>query len=270
MPRSGAFIATCAFLACLLLLALLAHWLVPADPYRVDPLQAFLPPSGQHWFGTDGLGRDVFARVMYGARVSLAVGFITVAISSTLGVALGMTAGWFGSWVDSALMRLVDIVMSIPTFFLILSVVAFLKPGIGNIILILGLTSWMGTARLMRAETMRIRDLDYILAARIAGTGGPRMLLRHVLPNAIAPVVVTATLGVAGAIMAESGLSFLGLGVQPPTASWGSMLRDGKETLDLAWWISIFPGLAILLTVLSLNVLGESLRQYLDPRGATL
>ncbi|MDR3074178.1 MAG: ABC transporter permease [Deltaproteobacteria bacterium] len=252
------------------LLALLAPAITPYDPtaINVDPSLKgiFQPPSGAHWMGTDAVGRDVFARMLYGARVSLWVGFVSVGLACCIGVSLGLLAGYYGGLIDEAIMRMVDIMLCFPSFFLILAVIAFLEPNLVNIMVIIGLTSWMGVARLVRAETLSLRERDFVAAARLAGAPSSRILLRHILPNAFAPVLVSATLGVAGAILTESALSFLGLGMQPPMPSWGNMLLEGKQALGIAWWLSAFPGLAILLTVLGYNLLGESLRDILDPR----
>ena len=234
------------------LLALLAPWIAPYDPAAYDLDAVLMPPSPAHLLGTDDLGRDVFSRLLYGARVSLWVGFVAVGISVAVGVFLGLLAGYFGGWVDEIIMRGVDVMLCFPSFFLILSVI--------------GLTSWMGVARLVRAETLSLRERDFVAASKLAGASPARVLLTHILPNALTPVLVSATLGVAGAILVESSLSFLGLGVQPPNPSWGNMLMDGKATLEIAPWLSLYPGLAILITVLGYNLLGESLRDLLDPR----
>ncbi|SBW00300.1 dipeptide transporter; membrane component of ABC superfamily [uncultured delta proteobacterium] len=252
------------------ILAALAPFIAPFDPNAIH-LDAglsniFQPPSWEHWMGTDALGRDVFSRMLHGARVSLWVGFVSVGLASAIGVILGLLAGYYGGLVDEAIMRVVDIMLCFPSFFLILAVIAFLEPNLVNIMVIIGLTSWMGITRLVRAETLSLRERDFIAAARLAGTKPRVILFRHVLPNALAPVLVSATLGIAGAILTESSLSFLGLGVQPPMASWGNMLLEGKQALGIAWWLSMFPGFAILLTALGYNLLGESLRDILDPR----
>ena len=247
------------------LLALLAPWLAPYDPDALH-LDFIQWPNANHWFGTDELGRDILSRMLYGARVSLWVGFVAVGISSAIGIVLGLIAGYFGGLVDELIMRGVDVMLCFPSFFLILAVIAFLEPSLNNIMIVIGLTSWMGVARLVRAETLSLRERDFIAAARVAGAPAVRILFVHVLPNAMAPVLVSATLGIAGAILVESSLSFLGLGVQPPTASWGNMLMDGKNVLEIAPWLSLYPGLAILITVLGYNLLGESLRDLLDPR----
>ncbi len=266
---SGSY-ALCSFGAVLVaivsLSSLCAPWITPYSPTAIDVQAILQPPSAEHFFGTDALGRDIFARMLYGGRVSLWVGFVAVGISTVIGVALGLIAGYFGKFVDEIIMRGVDIMLCFPSFFLILAVIAFLEPSLFNIMLIIGCTSWMGVARLVRAETLTLRERDFILAAKVSGAGSWRIISRHILPNALAPVLVSATLGVAGAVLVESSLSFLGLGVQPPDPSWGNMLTEGKEVLGIAPWLSLFPGLAILTTVLGYNLLGESLRDILDPR----
>lgn len=248
------------------LLAVLAPWIAPYDPTTQHLDFILMPPSSEFWLGTDALGRDVFSRLLYGARVSLWVGFVSVGIAVSLGLALGLVAGYFGGWTDELVMRGVDVMLCFPSFFLILAVIVFLEPNLYNIMIVIGLTSWMGVARLVRAETLSLRQRDFVAAARLAGTGSGGIMLRHILPNALAPVLVSATLGVAGAILVESSLSFLGLGVQPPDPSWGNMLLEGKDVLEIAPWMSVCPGLAILITVLGYNLLGESLRDVLDPR----
>lgn len=204
--------------------------------------------------------------MLYGARISLLVGFVAVGISTLIGIILGSLAGYYGGWIDAVMMRFVDIMLCFPTFFLILAVIAFLDPSIWNIMIVIGLTSWMGVARLIRAEFLSLRQRDFVLAAQALGASDARLIFRHILPNAMSPVLVSATLGVAGAILTESALSFLGIGVQPPTPSWGNMLIVGKQTLGSAWWLSVFPGVAILITVLGYNLLGEGVRDALDPR----
>jgi len=248
------------------LLALLAPWLAPYDPTDINVKAILLPPSWQHWCGTDTLGRDVFSRMLYGARVSLAVGFVAVGIAMLIGILLGAVAGYGGKLADSLIMRWTDMVLCFPTFFLILAVIAFLKPSIWNIMIVIGLTSWMGVARLVRAEFLSLRRREFVLAARATGIPAVRIIGRHLLPNAMGPILVSAILGVAGAVLVESGLSFLGLGVQPPNPSWGNILTEGKDNIQIAWWLSLYPGLAILVTVLGYNLLGEGLRDYFDPK----
>jgi peptide/nickel transport system permease protein len=246
--------------------ALLAHWLAPYDPNAIDLKQVLMSPSPIHLLGTDTLGRDVLSRIIYGARVSLLVGFVAVGISTLIGLLVGALAGYYGGWVDKVLMRLVDLMLCFPVFFLILAVIAVLGPSIWNIMIIIGFTSWMGVARLVRAEFLSLREREFVLAARSLGASDYRLIWRHLLPNALTPVMVSATLGVAGAILTESSLSFLGLGVQPPTPSWGNILTMGWNNIEIAWWLSVFPGLAILVTVMSYNLLGEGIREAIDPR----
>jgi len=248
------------------LLALLAPWIAPYDPTDIDVSVILMPPSWQHWCGTDTLGRDVFSRMLFGARVSLAVGFVAVGISMLIGLILGAVAGYFGGRMDALLMRATDMVLCFPTFFLILAVIAFLEPSIWNIMIVIGLTSWMGVARLVRAEFLSLSRREFVLAAQSLGVAPVRMMWRYLLPNAMGPILVSAILGVAGAVLVESGLSFLGLGVQPPDPSWGNILTEGKDNIQIAWWLSLYPGMAILITVLGYNLLGEGLRDYFDPK----
>jgi peptide/nickel transport system permease protein len=250
----------------LFLVSFLAPLITPYDPNVIDAWNVLLPPSAKHWFGTDEIGRDVFTRVVFGARVSLKVGFVAVGIAAAIGTVVGLLAGFYGGWVDTVLMRFVDIMLCFPTFFLILAVIAMLEPSIWYVMIIIGLTGWMGVARLVRAEVLSLREREFVMAARVLGASDFRILFRHVLPNAISPVLVSATLGVAGAILTESALSFLGIGVPPPTPSWGNILSSGKEFIEFAWWLSLFPGLAIFVTVLAYNLVGEGVRDALDPR----
>ncbi len=250
----------------LLVVSLIAPLIVPFSPNEINAWEVLAPPSLGHWFGTDDLGRDVFSRVVYGARISLLVGFVAAGIAVLIGTLIGLLAGFYGGWIDSLLMRVVDIMFCFPAFFLILAVITFLRPSIWYIMIIIGLTGWMGVARLVRAEVLSIREMDYIMAARCIGCSDRRLIFRHILPNAVSPALVAATLGIAGAILTESALSFLGIGVQPPTPSWGNILTSGKDYIEFAWWLSLFPGLAILVTVLAYNLLGEGVRDAMDPR----
>lgn len=238
----------------------------PYDPERIDVENVLSPPSARHLLGTDDLGRDVFSRMVYGAGISLKVGFVAVGIAVLIGIILGAVSGYYGGWMDVIIMRFVDIMLCFPSFFLILSVIAFLEPSIFNIMAVIGLTSWMGITRLVRAEFLSLKERDFVLAERAIGASTPRIIFMHILPNALAPVLVSATLGIASAVLTESALSFLGIGVQPPTPSWGNMLTQGKEVLGVAWWMSVFPGIAILMTVLGYNLLGEGIRDAIDPR----
>jgi peptide/nickel transport system permease protein len=254
----------------LFVLSFLAPYLTPYAPGDLDAYHVLLPPSSAHWLGTDELGRDVLTRIIYGARISLKVGFVSVGIAAFIGTVAGLFAGYYGGWIDQVLMRFVDIMLCFPTFFLMLAVIAMLEPSIWYIMIIIGLTGWMGVARLVRAEVLTLRERDFILAARAIGASDLRIIFVHILPNALSPVIVTATLGVAGAILTESALSFLGIGVQPPVPSWGNMLTAGKDYLEFAWWLSLFPGLAILVTVIAYNLVGEGLRDALDPRSSRI
>lgn len=260
------FILGAAIVAIVSLASLFAPILAPYPPNAEHLDNILQPPCQAFPCGTDRLGRDVLSRLLYGGRVSLWVGFVAVGISISIGSLLGLISGYFRGWVDEAIMRLVDIMLCFPSFFLILAVIAFLEPSLANIMIVIGLTSWMGGARLVRAETLSLREREYVASARLAGCTTLKILFRHILPNAMAPILITATLGTAGAILVESSLSFLGLGVQPPTPSWGNMLMDGKIAIETAPWLSIYPGLAILVTVLGYNLLGESLRDIFDPR----
>lgn len=238
----------------------------PYDPDATNVASRFLAPSFTHLLGTDHLGRDVLARMLFGARISLVVGFVAVGIAVTIGIVVGAVAGHFGGRIDNFLMRLVDIVICFPRFFLILTVVALVKPSLWNIIIVLGVTGWTGTARLIRGEILSLRERDFVQAARAMGANASRIILRHLVPNALTPVLVSATLGVAGAILTEAGLSFLGFGVQPPQATWGNILTEGRLYIFDAWWLTVFPGLAILVTVLAFNLVGEGIRDAWDPR----
>jgi len=250
----------------LFLVSLFAPWFSPYDPGQIDLKNVLMPPSMDHWLGTDQLGRDVLSRMIWGARISLKVGFVATGVSIIIGTLLGAAAGYYGGWIDAVIMRFVDIMLCFPTFFLILAVIAFLEPSIWNIMIIIGLTGWMGVTRLVRADFISLRERDFVQAARVIGAGDLRIIFVHILPNAMASILVAATLGIAGAILTESALSFLGIGVQPPTPSWGNILTAGKDNIDIAWWLSLYPGLAILITVVGYNLLGEGIRDSLDPR----
>ncbi len=264
--RNPLAVSGLALVTVLAAVALAAPLIAPYDPSAIDTFHILEPPSLAHPCGTDTLGRDCLSRLIYGARISLFVGFVAVGIATAVGTVLGAVAGFYGGWIDTAIMRLVDVMLCFPTIFLIMAVIAFLEPSIWNIMVVIGLTGWMGVARLVRAEFLSLKGRDFVLAARISGASNARILFSHILPNAIAPVLVAATLGVGNAILTESALSFLGIGVQPPTPSWGNMLTEGKDNLEIAWWLSLYPGLAILITVLGYNLLGEGLRDALDPR----
>ena len=246
--------------------SLLAPWIAPYDPSTIDLKHVLAPPSFGHPLGTDQLGRDVLSRMIWGARISLKVGFVATGIAMLIGTILGAASGYYGRWVDATIMRFVDIMLCFPTFFLILAVIAILEPSIWNIMIVIGLTGWMGITRLVRADFISLKERDFVSAARVIGASDFRIIFVHILPNAMASVLVATTLGIAGAILTESALSFLGIGVQPPIPSWGNILTAGKDNIDIAWWLSLYPGLAILITVLGYNLLGEGIRDSLDPR----
>ncbi|HEX6912940.1 MAG TPA: oligopeptide ABC transporter permease [Longimicrobium sp.] len=253
----------------LYLVTLLTPLIAPYDPAAQGDIisSRYLSPSPQHWLGTDKFGRDILSRVLYGARISLSIGFVAVGISMTLGTLIGAVAGYFGGWVDSVLMRFTDMMLAFPRLVLLIVVIAvFESPSIWLVVVVLGLTGWMGTSRIVRGEVLSLREREFVQAARALGMGDLRIILRHVVPNTMAPVIVSATLGIGLTILTEASLSFLGLGVQPPTPSWGNMVADGRDALTEAWWIATFPGLAIVLTVVAFNLLGDGLRDALDPR----
>ena len=288
MKRDGMMWAGIAVLATLAVIAIAAPWLAPHDPLATNVAQALLPPSSAHWLGTDQLGRDVLSRLIYGTRISLVIGVVSVGVAVIIGTAVGAIAGFAGGWLDSVLMRFVDTMLSVPLIFLLLAIVAMdpaerllslaTWPIIGGVaarvfawvdvrILVLmaaiGAMSWMGVARLVRAEILSLKEREFVLAARAIGASRWRILTRHLIPNALNPVLVSATLGVGGAILTESVLSYLGLGVQPPVPSWGNILNEGRVALGVAWWLTLSPGLCILVTVLAFNLVGEGLRERL-------
>lgn len=239
---------------------------IPYSSTEVDLLSAIQPPSRVHWLGTDDIGRDIASRMVHGSRVSLSVGFVAVSIYVIIGLLIGALAGYYGGIIDMIASRLIEIMLTIPTFFLIITVVAFLPQSIFNIMVVIGVTNWPTVARLTRGEFLRTKSLDYVLAAQGLGASDFRTILRHVLPNTLAPIFVAATFGVASAILIESTLSFLGFGVPPSTASWGSILAASRALLPSGWWLTLFPGLAIFITVTSYNLVGEGLRDAADPR----
>lgn len=260
--------ASLIFLTILFVIAGLGKWIMPYDPNEINLNLAMgrpQPPNIEHLLGVDDYGRDILSRAISGAQISLSVGFVAVAVALVIGVVMGSLAGFMGGWIDNIIMRTVDIFLSVPSFFLILTVNAYLSPSIYNVMVILGLFSWMGVARLVRGEILRLKEQEFISAARAIGVSGARIVTHHLLPNSMGPVIVSATLRIPWAILTESALSFLGLGVPPPQSSWGSMLNDAKPWLDVAWWLWIPPGLLISLTVVSLNFIGDGLRDALDP-----
>ena len=257
-----------AVVAAVVLLAALAPWLAPADPYRGELVVSLRAPSAGHLFGTDAQGRDVLSRVLYGARVSLAVGLVSQGVALLLGIALGLVAGYYGRWLDAAVMRLADVTLAFPSLLLLIAIAAAVQPSLPVVFVVIGVVGWAGMARLVRGQVLQVRAREYIQAARALGASDLRVVARHVLPNVVAPVVVAATLGIGGAIMAEAALSFVGLGAQPPTPSWGAMVAEGRDLLRVAPWVSLVPGLAIGAAVLGVNLLGDGLRDALDVRAA--
>ncbi|HEU0013334.1 MAG TPA: oligopeptide ABC transporter permease [Longimicrobium sp.] len=253
----------------LYVITLITPLIAPYHPEYIRDmvLDQYLPPSSEHLLGTDKFGRDVLTRMLYGSRISLSIGFIAVGISITLGTLVGALSGYFGGWVDAVLMRFTDLMLSFPRLVLLIVVIAvFENSSIFLVVVVLGLTGWMGTSRIVRGEVLSLREREFVQAARALGMSDFRIIMRHVIPNTMAPVIVSATLGIGLTILTEASLSFLGLGVQPPTPSWGNMVADGRDALTAAWWITTFPGLAIVLTVVAFNLLGDGLRDALDPR----
>ena len=239
---------------------------VPYDPSEIDPSNRLSPPSAEHPLGTDSFGRDMLTRLLLGSRVSLAVGFSAVLILSTVGVLIGAVSAFYGGMTDQLLMRFVDILLSIPQFFLLLLIVSLVGPSVTTTILVIGFTSWMGMARLVRGEVLALKNREYVVAARAIGIPNWRIVATQLVPNAASVIIVNATLLVAVTIVLEASLSYLGLGAQPPTATWGNMLTEGRRYMRDAWWIITFPGLAIFLTAISFNLIGDGLRDALDPR----
>jgi peptide/nickel transport system permease protein len=266
--KSKVALAGLAILVLLYLIALLAPLLAPYDPIAQRDIVAtsYLEPSAQHWLGTDRFGRDILSRILYGARISLSIGFVATLISVTLGTVLGALAGFFGGKIDALLMRFTDMVLAFPRLVLLIMIVALFSPSVAIIITVLGLTQWPNTTRIVRGDVLSLREREFVQAAHALGMGKARIIFRHLIPNVMAPVIVTATLGIGNTIVLEAGLSFLGLGVQPPIPSWGNMVADGRDNLLGAWWVATFPGLTIVLTVLAFNLVGDGLRDALDPR----
>jgi peptide/nickel transport system permease protein len=240
--------------------------LIPHSPDKSDLYNTLKPPSKDHLLGTDNRGRDILCRIIWGTRISMTIGFIAVGISLSIGVFLGAVGGYYGGKIDAVVMRMIEVMLCFPTLILILALVAMLPPSIYNIMIALGFTQWTSSARLVRGEFLTLRESDFATAARATGLGDGRIIFRHLLPNALGPVLVSATFGVAGAILIESSLSFLGFGVPPPTSSWGEILSQSKRYISFAWWLVLFPGAAIFFTVTAFNLVGEGLRDAMDPR----
>ncbi|MGQ0568662.1 MAG: nickel transporter permease [Armatimonadota bacterium] len=250
----------------LALMALFAHALAPYDPILVLPDQRLQPPSGAHPFGTDELGRDVLSRAIFGARISMTVGLISVTVALVIGVTLGLVSGYLGGWADNVIMRVIDVLLAFPGILLAIVIAGALGPGLRNVMIAVGIFSMPSYARVVRASTLSVKEQDYIEALRALGASDPRIVFRHILTNVFAPIIVLATLGIATAILSAAGLSFVGLGAQPPTPEWGAMLSQARPYLRNEWWMATFPGLAIMITVLAVNLLGDGLRDALDPR----
>lgn len=261
-------VAALALIVGFYLLALLAPWIAPYDPIAQGDVArtGFLGPSLEHLLGTDRLGRDVFSRILYGARISLLIGLVATAISVSIGTMVGAVAGYLGGWWDRILMRSTDMVLAFPRLVLLIFIVALFEPSVLVIVLVLGLTQWPPTARIVRGDVLSVREREFVQAARALGLGRARIILRHVVPNVLAPVIVAATLGIGNTIVLEAGLSFLGLGPPGPTPTWGNMVADGRSNMLGAWWVATFPGMAIVLVVLAFNLVGDGLRDALDPR----
>ena len=266
LARQRGAVLGVAILAALALLAVGAPWWSPRDPIRTAPREALQPPGGRYFLGSDQFGRDVASRVLFGARISLTVGLVAVSIAVLVGAPLGLVSGFYGGRLDSLVMRVMDVLLAFPGILLALAIVSVLTPGLGNVMIAVGLAAVPTYARLMRATALSAREFLYVEAARAIGARDLFILARYILPNVIAPLIVTATLGLGAAILSAAALSFLGLGSQPPTPEWGRMLSEGRDYLREAWWISTFPGVAIMLTVLAMNLLGDGLRDVLDPR----
>jgi peptide/nickel transport system permease protein len=256
-------------LVLLTIVAIAAPWLAPHDPIRQNPMMFLKPPSAEHWLGTDQFGRDIFSRILYGSRISLRIGLVSVGIAIALGGFLGLVSGFYGGWLDQVISRFVDLLLAFPGILLALVIVSVIGPSLTNVMIAVGISATPTYARVVRGSVLAARENVYVEAAHALGAGERRILARHVLPNVLAPVIVLATLGVAGAILTGAALSFLGLGAAPPTPEWGAMLSEGRNYMRLAWWISTFPGLAIMIAVLATNLFGDGLRDALDPRMRT-
>ncbi len=266
LARNRSAVVGAVVLAIIVLLAILAPVIAPYDPIAQDPSAIRAGPSREHLFGADNFGRDVFSRVLYGGRKSLPVGLVAVAIAAVLGVATGLVAGYYGRWIDTLTMRCVDLMLAFPGILLAMALVAILGTSLSNLMLAVGIAAIPEYTRVVRGSVLSAREAEYVTAARVCGAQGRTIIVRHILPNILPPVIVLATLGIAGAIILGSTLSFLGLGIKPPTPEWGNMLSDGRSMMRHYWWVSFFPGLAIMLTVLAINLLGDGLRDALDPR----
>lgn len=266
LRRNKGAIVGAVILGLLILATTFAPVLAPYDPIKQDLMRAMQPPSGDHLLGTDQFGRDILSRLLYGGRISLRIGLVSVGIAGSVGLTLGLISGYFGGWIDMLVSRVLDLMLAFPGILLALVIVSVIGPSLFNVMVAVGISSVPAYARLVRGTVLAVRETVYVEAARATGATDSAIMVRHILPNVLAPVIVLATLGIAGAILSGAALSFLGLGAQPPTPEWGAVLSDGRNYLRLAWWISTFPGIAIMITVLSINLLGDGLRDALDPR----
>jgi peptide/nickel transport system permease protein len=269
LRRHPSAIAGGSVLLIILLLTLAAPIVAPYDPIETFPRDARLGPSADHWLGTDHLGRDIWSRVLYGGRISLMLGLIAVAIGGAIGTVLGLLAGYFRGYIEIVIMQFIDILLAFPGFLLALAAVAVLGTGINNVMIAVGIALVPGFARVVRSSTLTVREMTYVESARSVGVGNTRIMLRYILPNVLAPIMVLATVDVAGAILTGAALSFLGMGAQPPAAEWGLMVNEGRRFLRVAWWITTFPGMAIMISVIAINLIGDALRDVLDPRMRT-
>jgi len=268
LRRNRAAIAGLVVFGLIVVMALTAPWIAPYNPNQLSPADSLKPPSVEHWLGTDSFGRDTLSRVIWGSRISVQVGFVAVAISVVGGGLLGLISGYHRGWVDMIVARLTDVMLAFPGILLALVIIAVLGRNLTSAMIAVGISAMPAYIRVVRGSVLGVRELDYVTAAQVIGCSSNRILLRHILPNVIAPVIVLATLGIPNAIIAGASLSFLGLGIQPPTSDWGEMLSSGRNHFAIAWWLSVFPGLAIVITVLTINLFGDGLRDALDPRQA--
>ena len=266
LRRNKAAMIGATLLAFEIFLALAAPWIVPFDPYKQNPKAALQAPSREHWFGTDDTGRDLLSRVIYGTRISLRVGLISVGIGGSIGITLGIIAGYRGGFVDNVIMRAMDLLLAFPGILLALAIIAILGPSLFNVMIAVGISAIPSYTRVARGATLALRDRDFVVGARAIGARDARITMKYILPNVLPPLIVLATLGIAGAILTAAGLSFIGLGAVPPTPAWGAILTLGRKYINQAWWYTTFPGLAIMVTVLGINMLGDALRDALDPR----
>lgn len=266
LRRNRGALVGLAIIIFMVIVAFAAPFIAPYDPLEQVVADALKPPSPEHLFGTDDVGRDMLSRIIYGGQITLRVGLISVSIAGTIGTLLGILAGFYGGWLDTLIMRLIDILLAFPGLLLALTIIAILGPGLFNVMIAVGIGGIPSYTRVARGTTLTVRERDYVMSGRVTGCSDLRIMFRYILPNVLPPLIVLATVGVAGAILTAAGLSFLGLGAQPPTPEWGSMLTNGRTYLRQAWWFTMFPGLAVMVTVLAINMFGDGLRDALDPK----